>query len=61
MKLNVCENCKHGDELHGKSHCTKEALFSHLTNCVREKALGEFLTRNAMDQVLEPIATESVA
>jgi len=48
MILNICENCKHGTVKHGRSHCGKEHVYSHLTACLRYKALEQFLKREAV-------------
>lgn len=48
MILTICENCKHGSIKNGQSHCGKEALYSHLTGCIRQQALEEYLERNTL-------------
>ena len=45
MILEICENCEHGSIKNGISHCGKASIYSHLTNCLREKAMEEFLER----------------
>lgn len=49
MKLRICEECQHGGELNGRSHCGKEAIFSELTNCIRAKAIAAFIQNNAVE------------
>ena len=46
MVLDVCKECKYGEEKDGKSHCSKETIYSYLTNCIKAKALDFYLEYN---------------
>ena len=43
MFLKVCLECSHGGVEDGKSHCGREAVYSHLTRCVQQKAIEYYL------------------
>lgn len=48
MILEVCHKCEYGAEKEGKSHCQRESVYSYLTNCIRQKAIDYYLTKNNM-------------
>lgn len=48
MLLQACTECRHGGVKEGKSHCQRESVYSHLTNCIQKKALGYYLEQTAV-------------
>ena len=49
MLLQACTECRHGGERDGKSHCGREAIYSHLTNCIQKKALKYYLEQMTVE------------
>lgn len=43
MIFSACEACPHGSVRNGISHCGRAALHSHLTRCIRDKALAHYI------------------
>ena len=43
MFLKVCLECSYGCVADGKSHCGREAVYSHLTRFVQQKAIEYYL------------------
>jgi len=37
MHLKECTQCIHGSEKDGHSHCSREAVYSYLSNCIQKK------------------------
>ncbi|WP_158247313.1 hypothetical protein [Geothermobacter hydrogeniphilus] len=50
MILHVCAQCRFGGERDGKSHCSREAVYSYLTNCIQKKALEYYLEREGRSE-----------
>lgn len=48
MYLSVCQDCGFGGVKENKSFCNKEACYSYLAKCIKNKALEEYLERNAV-------------
>ena len=51
MVLQACVGCKFGSENDGNSYCNREAVYSYLTNCVRQKAIDYYLVHTAVSEV----------
>lgn len=49
MLLQACTECRHGGVKEGKSHCQREAVYSHLTNCIQKKALVYYLEQTIVE------------
>jgi hypothetical protein len=49
MIIPVCNECRHGAEKEGRSHCQKEAVYSYLTRCIQLKALEYYLEKEGID------------
>lgn len=49
MLLQACTDCRHGGVKEGKSHCGRESVYSHLTNCIQKKALAYYLEQTAVE------------
>ena len=50
MLLKVCLECSHGGVEDGKSHCGSEAVYSHLTRCVQQKAIDYYLENAVLEE-----------
>jgi hypothetical protein len=48
MYFSECINCRHGSDQDGKSHCGKEAVYSHLTRCLQQKAMEYYLEQKTV-------------
>lgn len=48
MLLKPCTTCSYGNEKDGYSHCSREAVYSHLSNCIQKKALEYYLEHEAV-------------
>jgi hypothetical protein len=43
--------CAHGGVKDGRSHCGREAIYSHLKKCIQRTVLEDFLERNRVGEV----------
>lgn len=51
MHLSVCQSCQYGTIKDNSSHCQREQVYSHLSNCIRKKALEEYIERQRLVEV----------
>lgn len=58
MLLSVCRDCRHGGVKDGKSHCGREAVYSHLTNCIQKKALAYYLEQMVVREPVRAVANQ---
>ena len=56
MYLTACNECRYGNKKDNKSYCSKESVFSYLTNCIQTKALEYYLEQQGTTER----ATETV-
>lgn len=49
MFLSVCQDCSFGGVKENKSFCNKEACYSYLAKCIKNKALEDYLARHGLD------------
>ena len=50
MYLKACTECRYGDTREGKSHCSREAVYSYLTNCIQQKAMEYYLDNQVVEE-----------
>ena len=53
MLLQACLSCSYGAEKDGKSHCSRESVYSYLTRCIHEKALRDYLARESVSRQMD--------
>jgi hypothetical protein len=51
MFLKVCLECSHGGVKDGKSHCGREAVYSHLTRYVQQEAMEYYLEHTMFEEL----------